>query len=105
MYHFTPKRCASTSKIMYTTKAQALEGARSSYVQRGVQLWVYQCEYCHTWHLTSRPPVEDALGTAGSRSGSGRGNGHARSGSRRESRSWSGKPILSRKRGFKPRNH
>lgn len=103
MYHFTPKRCASTSKIMYTTKAQALEGARSSYVQRGVQLWVYQCEYCRTWHLTSRPPVEDALGSL--RSGSARGNGHARSGSRRESRSWSGKPILSRKRGFKPRNH
>ena len=81
-----------TNKIMYARKEQAQEAARRSYVDRGVQLWVYVCDSCHTWHLTSRAPVEEAL------------HGLRRSSPQRRN-SWGGKPILSRKKGFKPRKH
>ncbi|PXY81197.1 hypothetical protein DKK72_00510 [Bifidobacterium indicum] len=56
MHYFTPKRCASTSKIMYHDKAKALRAADQSLVERGARLWVYRCQYCCTWHLTSREP-------------------------------------------------
>ncbi|WP_026181739.1 hypothetical protein [Alloscardovia criceti] len=91
MYNFTPQRCSTTDKIMYATQDQAQEAARQSYVQRGVQLWVYVCQYCHRWHLTSTPPIRQALKNIGS--------------SPRGRSSWGGKPIVSRKRGFKPRKH
>lgn len=93
MYNFTPQRCTSTKKIMYKTRDQAQNAVRDSYIERGVQLWVYVCDYCGTWHLTSRSPVQDAIRNVGRTSApTGR-------------KSWSGKPILSRKRGFKPRKH
>lgn len=56
MHYFTPKRCATSNKIMYHDKVQALRAADQSFVERGTQLWVYRCEYCNAWHLTHRDP-------------------------------------------------
>lgn len=56
MHYFTPKRCASTSKIMYHDKAKALRAADQSLMERGARLWVYRCQYCGSWHLTSHEP-------------------------------------------------
>lgn len=56
MHYFTPKRCASSNKIMYHDKAQAQRAADESFRERGIELWVYRCELCGTWHLTSRDP-------------------------------------------------
>ena len=101
MYNFTPQRCTTTRKIMYKTKEQAQTAARNSYAERGVQLWVYVCEYCRTWHLTSRPPIQESLRNASSASGTG----NAGKSGRNSRSSWGGKPIVSRKKGFKPRKH
>ena len=56
MHYFTPKRCATTHKIMYHDRAQATQAVDESLAQHGVELWVYQCEYCGSWHLTHRDP-------------------------------------------------
>lgn len=58
MHYFTPKRCVTTNKIMYHDKATAERAADDSLVQRGATLWVYRCQYCSTWHLTSRDPAD-----------------------------------------------
>ena len=57
MHYFTPKRCAATNKIMYHDRTQARLAADDSLAQRGVQLWVYQCDSCGSWHLTHRDPA------------------------------------------------
>ncbi len=83
MYFFTPRRCESTQKIMYTNKGQALIAADKSLRERGAQLWVYKCEYCSCWHLThSNPAIRKYYDT--------------------RSRFETTKPK-SRKRGYKPR--
>lgn len=79
---------------MYKTRGQAQEAVRNSYIERGVQLWVYVCDYCGAWHLTSRVPIQEDIRAVGRASSSPAAR-----------KSWSGKPILSRKRGFKPRKH
>ncbi|OZG56917.1 hypothetical protein BMYO_2149 [Bifidobacterium myosotis] len=56
MHYFTPKRCATSNKIMYHDKAQAQRAADQSLIERGAELWVYRCEYCNCWHLTHRDP-------------------------------------------------
>ena len=56
MHYFTPKRCATSNKIMYHDKAQAQRAADQSLIERGSELWVYRCEYCYCWHLTHRDP-------------------------------------------------
>ncbi|WP_094722907.1 hypothetical protein [Bombiscardovia coagulans] len=56
MHYFVPKRCASTSKIMYHDKVTAQRAAEQSYIDRGTQLWTYRCQYCGCWHLTSHEP-------------------------------------------------
>ena len=56
MHYFTPKRCATSNKIMYHDKAQAQRAADQSLIERGAELWVYRCEYCGCWHLTHRDP-------------------------------------------------
>ncbi|KFI64153.1 hypothetical protein [Bifidobacterium cuniculi] len=56
MHFFTPKRCEPTNKIMYQSKIVALRAAEDSRIERGVELWVYQCQYCNTWHLTHKDP-------------------------------------------------
>lgn len=56
MHYFTPKRCVITSKIMYHDKLKALRAADRSLLERGEQLWVYRCQYCGSWHLTSHEP-------------------------------------------------
>ena len=56
MHYFTPKRCATSNKIMYRDKAQAQRAADQSLIERGAELWVYRCEYCGCWHLTHRDP-------------------------------------------------
>ncbi|WEV72496.1 hypothetical protein [Bifidobacterium sp. ESL0790] len=81
MHYFTPKRCASSRKIMYHDKAQAQRAANQAMLERGAELWVYRCEYCGQWHLTHHDPSDERL-LYGMRS--------------------SRKPR-SRKRGFKPR--
>lgn len=83
-YYFVPKRCPSTSKIMYLQRQTALQAADQSEKERGVRLWVYKCGFCGTWHLTHTPPHSD-YGEADSFRSAG---GH--------------KPH-SRKRGYKPR--
>lgn len=86
MHYFTPKRCASTSKIMYRDKVQAQRAAEQSLIERGAELWVYRCEYCGTWHLTHHDPANSFVHE--SFAGGGKyGNGRQRS----------------RKRGYKPR--
>ena len=66
---------------MYHDKVTAQRAAERSFYERGVQLWVYRCDYCGAWHLTSHSPeVHAALFTARRRI----------------------KPR-SRKRGYKPR--
>ncbi|RBP98948.1 hypothetical protein [Bifidobacterium xylocopae] len=81
MHYFVPKRCASTSKIMYKSRTVAEQAADQSYVERGVELWVYRCEYCGCWHLTSHEPGGYVYAVYGA------GRGKRRS----------------RKRGYKPR--
>ncbi|AFI63719.1 hypothetical protein BAAM1489_01550 [Bifidobacterium animalis subsp. animalis MCC 1489] len=81
MHYFTPKRCETTTKIMYYDRQTAWQAAEQSRIERGVELWVYQCQYCGQWHLTHRDP---ALAQA---------VGHFKR---------SQKPY-SRKKGFKPR--
>ena len=56
MHYFTPKRCATSNKIMYHDKAQVQRAADQSLIERGVELWVYRCEFCGCWHLTHRDP-------------------------------------------------
>lgn len=56
MHYFTPKRCATTNKIMYHDKGQVEHAAKQSFIERGAELWVYRCQYCSTWHLTSHDP-------------------------------------------------
>ncbi|KFI59363.1 hypothetical protein [Bifidobacterium gallicum] len=82
MYYFVPKRCESTNKIMYHDKVTALQAAEQSRIERHTELWVYQCEFCHTWHLTHRNP-QAVLPPFTQRSG---------------------KRPHSRKKGFKPRH-
>ncbi|MCI1935805.1 MAG: hypothetical protein LKJ44_08240 [Bifidobacteriaceae bacterium] len=82
MHFFTPQRCQTSNKIMYHTKVQALQAADEGYRTRGQHLWVYQCAYCGTWHLTHRPPEPDFA--AGAKN--------------------TGRKPISRKRGYKPRH-
>lgn len=82
MYFFTPRRCETSQKIMYSNKGQALIAADKSWRERGTQLWVYQCDDCHGWHLTHRDPSERMIYSV--------------------ARSYNRKPR-SRKRGYKPR--
>ncbi|MBI0126106.1 hypothetical protein H3U87_02975 [Bifidobacterium sp. W8101] len=56
MHYFTPRRCAATSKIMYHDRVKAQQAADRSMVERDVLLWVYRCDYCGSWHLTSHEP-------------------------------------------------
>ncbi|RSX53406.1 hypothetical protein D2E26_1448 [Bifidobacterium dolichotidis] len=56
MHYFVPKRCQPTNKIMYQNKLTALQAAETSRIERGVELWVYRCEFCSTWHLTHHDP-------------------------------------------------
>ncbi|WP_373111255.1 hypothetical protein [Bifidobacterium longum] len=56
MHYFTPKRCTTSNKIMYHDKAQVQRAADQSLIERGVELWVYRCEFCGCWHLTHRDP-------------------------------------------------
>lgn len=42
MHYFTPKRCATSNKIMYHDKAQAQRAADQSLIERGAELWVYR---------------------------------------------------------------
>lgn len=58
MHYFVPRRCAVTHKIMYHNRTIAQEAAYKSYLERGTQLWVYQCADCDTWHLTSQEPTQ-----------------------------------------------
>ncbi|WP_095613092.1 hypothetical protein [Bifidobacterium italicum] len=57
MHYFTPKRCETTSKIMYHDQQIAWQAAEQSRIERGVELWVYRCQYCGQWHLTHRDPA------------------------------------------------
>jgi hypothetical protein len=93
VHYFTPKRCVTSNKIMYHDKAQAERAAEASFAERGVQLWVYRCEYCGAWHLTHRDP--DTAFAYGAGHGSAHGSTHGSAQGRR-------KPH-SRKRGYKPR--
>ena len=106
MYFFEPKRCSDSNKIMYADKIRALQAASDCLRERGTRLWVYKCNYCSTWHLTSSPPIESGLGGLFSEEGegkSGRG-GYRRLGSKTGGAvgKSSGK-IRSRKRAYKPR--
>ena len=56
MHYFMPRRCPTSNKIMYHDKIQAQRAADNSFVERGAELWVYQCEYCGCWHLTHSDP-------------------------------------------------
>ena len=41
---------------MYHDRAKAQQAADRSMVERNVLLWVYRCDYCGSWHLTSHEP-------------------------------------------------
>lgn len=41
-------------KRQYSTKARAKQAAWRTLRIRGVQLWVYKCQICGFWHLTSQ---------------------------------------------------
>ena len=61
MHYFTPKRCETTTKIMYHDRQTAWQAAEQSRIERGVELWVYQCQYCGQWHLTHRDPAQEGF--------------------------------------------
>ncbi|WP_229714845.1 hypothetical protein [Galliscardovia ingluviei] len=56
MHVFTPKRCATANKVMYRSQQTAQSEANRLSIERNVDLWIYHCEYCNTWHLTSHLP-------------------------------------------------
>ena len=56
MHVFTPKRCATANKVMYRSQQTAQSEANRLSMERNVDLWIYHCEYCNTWHLTSHSP-------------------------------------------------
>jgi len=44
------------SKKAYSTKEFAKEVSDLAFLTRRIMLRVYECTYCHQWHLTSRSP-------------------------------------------------
>ena len=55
--HDPPEMCATTGKRKYASEAEAQATARHQMSQeRGgsLQLRVYRCLYCDSWHLTSK---------------------------------------------------
>ena len=42
-------------KVRYSTELYARRRAMAIMCHDGVKLWVYPCEYCGGWHLTSHP--------------------------------------------------
>jgi hypothetical protein len=43
-------------KIKYKGVKVALENMKKESIKRNKTLWIYKCEFCHYWHLTSSPP-------------------------------------------------
>lgn len=42
-------------KPLYSSREEAVNAANSAYRKKGIQLYVYQCEHYHGWHLTASP--------------------------------------------------
>ena len=87
MHYFVPQRCQQSRKIMYKTKTQALTAAEQCGIEQGVELTVYRCDYCGTWHLTHH--LEDGPRWFGASSSGFFGQ--------------EGKRRASRRRAYKPR--
>ena len=44
----------SRVKVRYDTQADALSAAEERGAESGAELHVYQCPYCHGWHMGGR---------------------------------------------------
>lgn len=52
--HTPSRRCYYCGKDLYETQDAAEKRADILYIERGVQLRVYFCNYQYGWHLTSK---------------------------------------------------
>lgn len=49
---------ACTSKVQHPTEAVARIAAKAGMMKSGgrsTAMWVYRCQFCDGWHITSRP--------------------------------------------------
>ncbi len=57
-------RCPVTGKARYRSESRADEVLGSIWATphpgRRLERRAYQCPYCGSWHLTSKPPLEEA---------------------------------------------
>ncbi|MBO5633221.1 MAG: hypothetical protein J5866_00135 [Aeriscardovia sp.] len=83
MHYFVPQRCPQSNKIKYKNKDQALTAAEQCSIKQNIELTIYQCQYCGTWHLTHHVQSDYSWFKPSE---------------------YSRKPV-SRKRGYKPRRH
>jgi hypothetical protein len=47
-------RADGQAQVRYDTQADALWAAEERSAESGADLHVYQCPYCHGWHMGSR---------------------------------------------------
>lgn len=46
-------------KVRYRSQQEAAMVSRLAQLERGVRLYIYgECQWCHGWHLTSKPNDE-----------------------------------------------
>ena len=48
-----PQALPCADKLAFDTPRQARAAANVAQYQHGTKLKVYQCRYCHLWHLSS----------------------------------------------------
>lgn len=54
-YYCYPFEGAKRGKIIYFSEEAAYQKKRQCESERGVALFIYNCEVCKQWHLTSQP--------------------------------------------------
>lgn len=56
--HDPPREYTCARKVAYRRLGSAVHFGRKSMAHEGTQLYVYQCNICRLWHLTSHPKAD-----------------------------------------------